>query len=168
MVETIETIRALLGNVASEHQKLDLTDVVRSAVLYLQPGFQRAGIQLQPTGLESPRTMTGDDAQLHLMVSNLLRNALQAVEKGPVDRKKISLSLKESPEGLLLSVEDSGPGFSPEQQLVSELPIESTKPEGMGMGLYLVRTAVENHRGRITFSRSPSLGGASVTVTFPK
>ena len=168
VVETIETIRALLGNVASEHQKLDLTDVVRSAVLYLQPGFQRAGIQLQPTGLESPRTMTGDDAQLHLMVSNLLRNALQAVEKGPVDRKKISLSLKESPEGLLLSVEDSGPGFSPEQQLVSELPIESTKPEGMGMGLYLVRTAVENHRGRITFSRSPSLGGASVTVTFPK
>ena len=168
VVETSETIRALLGNVASEHQKLDLTDVVRSAVLYLQPGFQRAGIQLQPTGLESPRTMTGDDAQLHLMVSNLLRNALQAVEKGPVDRKKISLSLKESPEGLLLSVEDSGPGFSPEQQLASELPIESTKPEGMGMGLFLVRTAVENHRGRITFSRSPSLGGASVTVTFPK
>lgn len=112
--------------------------------------------------------MTGDDAQLHLMVSNLLRNALQAVEKAPADRKKVSLSLKESPAGLLLSVEDSGPGFSPEQQLVSELPIESTKPEGMGMGLYLVRTAVENHRGRITFSRSPSLGGASVTVTFPK
>ena len=36
------------------------------------------------------------------------------------------------------------------------------------MGLYLVRTAVENHRGRITFSRSPSLGGAKVEVTFPK
>ncbi len=168
VVETIETIRALLGNVASGHQKLDLTDVVRSAILYLQPDFQRAGVELHQTGLESPRTMTGDDAQLHLMASNLLRNALQAVEKGPAERKTVALSLKKSPEGLLLSVEDSGPGFSPEQQLVSELPIESTKPEGMGMGLYLVRTAVENHDGRISFSRSPSLGGASVTVTFPK
>jgi signal transduction histidine kinase len=38
----------------------------------------------------------------------------------------------------------------------------------MGMGLFLVRTAVENHHATITFSRSSSLGGASVTVTFPK
>jgi signal transduction histidine kinase len=65
-------------------------------------------------------------------------------------------------------VEDSGPGFSEEQKLRSELPIESTKPEGMGMGLFLVRTAVENHRATITFSRSPTLGGAKVEVTFPK
>jgi signal transduction histidine kinase len=48
------------------------------------------------------------------------------------------------------------------------MPIESTKPEGMGMGLYLVRTAVENHDGRISLGHSPTLGGAKVTVTFPK
>jgi len=168
VVGTIETIRALLGNVASEHQNLDLRDVIRSAVLYLQPSFQRAGIHLQQTGLQAPRTMTGDDAQLHLMVSNLLRNALQAVEKEPAGRKKVSLSVEESPEGILLSVEDSGPGFTEEQKLRSELPIESTKPEGMGMGLFLVRTAVENHRGSISFGRSTSLGGAKVEVVFPR
>ena len=168
VVGTIETIRALLGNVASEHQNLDLRDVIRSAVLYLQPSFQRAGIHLQQTGLQAPRTMTGDDAQLHLMVSNLLRNALQAVEKEPAGRKKVSLSVEESPEGILLSVEDSGPGFTEEQKLRSELPIESTKPEGMGMGLFLVRTAVENHRGSISFGRSASLGGAKVEVVFPR
>ena len=67
-----------------------------------------------------------------------------------------------------MTVEDAGPGFSEEQKLRSELPIESTKPEGMGMGLYLVRTAVENHDGRITFGRSPALGGAEVQVSFPK
>jgi two-component system sensor histidine kinase TtrS len=65
-------------------------------------------------------------------------------------------------------MEDSGPGFTEEQKLRSEMPIESTKPEGMGMGLFLARTAAENHRASITFSRSPSLGGAKVTVTFPK
>ncbi len=168
VVDTIETIRALLGNVASDHQSLNLADVVRSAVLYLQPALQRAGAELRTEGLDSPRTITGDGAQLHLLVSNLLRNALQAVESLPTDRRKISISLAETPGGLTLSMEDSGPGFTEEQKLRSEMPIESTKPEGMGMGLFLARTAVENHRGRITFSRSPSLGGASVTVTFPK
>jgi signal transduction histidine kinase len=168
VVDTIETIRALLGNVASDHQTLNLADVVRSAVLYLQPALQRAGAELRTEGLDSSRMITGDDAQLHLLVSNLLRNALQAVESQPTDRRKISISLVETHGGLTLNMEDSGPGFTEEQKLRSEMPIESTKPEGMGMGLFLARTAAENHRASITFSRSPSLGGAKVTVTFPK
>lgn len=168
VVDTIETIRALLGNVASEHQPLNLADVVRSAVLYLQPVLQRAGVELRTEGLASTRFITGDDAQLHLLVTNLLRNAVQAVEPQPRDRRKIALTLSEPSGGSVLTVEDSGPGFSEEQKLRSELPIESTKPEGMGMGLFLVRTAVENHRATITFSRSPTLGGAKVEVTFPK
>ena len=168
VVGTIETIRALLGNVASDHQPLNLTDVVRSAALYLQPALQRAGVELRTEGLEATHTITGDDAQLHLLVSNLVRNAIQAVESQPTDRRKISISLAETPGGLTLNMEDSGPGFTEEQKLRSEMPIESTKPEGMGMGLFLARTAAENHRASITFSRSPTLGGASVTVTFPK
>lgn len=168
VVETIETIRALLGNVATGHQPLNLADVVRSAVLYLQPTLQRCGVELKTTGLDTPRPMTGDDAQVHLLVSNLLRNAVQAVESQSPGRRKISLILSEVPGGWGLAVEDSGPGFTEEQKLRSELPIESTKPEGMGMGLFLVRTAMENHRGSITFSHSPSLSGAKVEVTFPK
>lgn len=168
VVDTIETIRALLGNVASDHQSLNLADVVRSAVLYLQPAFQQAGAKLRTEGLEGPHTITGDESQLHLLVSNLLRNAIQAVESLPTDRRKIAISLAETPGGLTLSMEDSGPGFTEVQKLRSELPIESTKPEGMGMGLFLVRTAAENHGATVSFSRSSTLGGAKVEVTFPK
>ena len=168
VVDTIETIRALLGNVASDHRSLNLADVVRSAVLYLQPTLQRAGAELRTEGLNETRTISGDEAQIHLLVTNLLRNAIQALDSQPSNRKKITLSLAETRNGLSLTVEDSGPGFTEEQKLRSELPIESTKPEGMGMGLFLVRTAVENHRSSIIFSRSLSLGGAKVEVTFPK
>jgi signal transduction histidine kinase len=168
VVDTIETIRALLGNVASDHQALNLADVVRSAVLYLQPSLQRAGAELRTEGLDATCTIVGDDAQIHLLVTNLLRNAIQAVESHSKDRRKIAITVAEAPAGFTLAVEDSGPGFTEEQKLRSELPIESTKPEGMGMGLFLVRTAAENHHATITFSRSPSLGGAKVEVTFPK
>lgn len=168
VVDTIETIRALLGNVAGQHQTLNLPDVVRSAMLYLHPMVQRSGVELHADGLDPALIMRGDDAQIHLLVSNLLRNAIQAVESRPIGQRKVGLTLRDTPRGLVLAIEDSGPGFTEEQRLRSELPIESTKPEGMGMGLFLARTALENHHGQITFSRSPSLGGAKVEVTFPK
>jgi signal transduction histidine kinase len=125
-------------------------------------------VELRTEGLDAIRTITGDDAQIHLLVTNLLRNAIQAAEPQPADRRKISLSLADTASWLNLTVEDSGPGFTEEQKLRSELPIESTKPEGMGMGLFLVRTSVENHQGNISFGRSPALGGARVEVTFPR
>ena len=168
MTGTIETIRALLGNIATGHQDLDLAAVARSALLHVQPLCQRKQVQLNSAGLDQPCRFSGDDAQLQLLIVNLLRNALQAVEGLEPDRRKISLSLREEESRVILLVEDAGPGFSEEQKVKSELPIESTKPEGMGMGLYLIRTAAENHGGTVSFSRSPTLGGAKVEVVFLK
>ena len=168
MTGVIETIRALLGNIATGHQALDLTAVARSALLHVQPLCQRKQVQLNSAGLDQPCRFSGDDAQLQLLIVNLLRNALQAVEGLEPDRRKISLSLREEESRVIFSVEEAGPGFSEEQKVKSELPIESTKPEGMGMGLYLIRTAAENHGGTVSFSRSPALGGAKVEVVFSR
>jgi len=168
VVETIETIRALLGNVATGHRELDLANVIRSALLYLQPEIQRAGAEIRSRGLDLPCPFHGDESQLHLLTVNLLRNALEAVKSRPATGRLVELSLQSSAREVGMTVEDSGPGFSEEQKLRSELPVESTKPEGMGMGLYLVRTAVENHDGRVSLGRSSTLGGAKVEVVLPK
>ena len=168
VVKTIETIRALLGNVATGHRELDLANVIRSALLYLQPEIQRAGTEIRSRGLDLPCAFHGDESQLHLLTVNLLRNALEAVKSRSESGRIVELSLQPSAREVGITVEDSGPGFSEEQKQRSELPIESTKPEGMGMGLYLVRTAVENHDGRISLGHSPTLGGARVEITFPK
>ena len=168
VVETIETIRALLGNVATGHQELDWANVVRSALLYVLPTVQREGVEIRNTGLDQPCRLEGDESQLHLVVVNLLRNAVEAVRTLPAGKRSVALSLRSSPKEAVLKVEDSGPGFAGNHWLRTELPLESSKPEGMGMGLYLIRTAVENHGGRISFDRSPSLGGARVEVTLPK
>ena len=168
VVKTIDTIRALLGNVATGHRELDLANVIRSALLYLQPEIQRTGAQIRSRGLELPCPFHGDESQLHLLTVNLLRNALEAVKSRSESGRIVELSLQPSAREVAMTVEDAGPGFSEEQKLRSELPIESTKPEGMGMGLYLVRTAVENHDGRISLGHSPTLSGARVEVTFPR
>jgi len=63
-----------------------------------------------------------------------------------------------------LAVGDSGPGFggSPPDTTV----LRSSKEEGTGLGLYVVRTTLDNHGGTIEFGRSP-LGGAEVLLRFP-
>ncbi len=63
-----------------------------------------------------------------------------------------------------LVVGDSGPGWP--GGTIEEALLESTKPQGTGIGLYVVTTAVENHRGTVTVGRSP-LGGAEFRIVFP-
>ena len=62
---------------------------------------------------------------------------------------------------MLLAVEDSGPGFS--DLALEQLPLHTTKPQGTGLGLYLVEQICSNHGGRLEVGRS-SLGGASVRM----
>ncbi|MEX1044646.1 MAG: ATP-binding protein, partial [Chthoniobacterales bacterium] len=67
--------------------------------------------------------------------------------------------------GVELVIDDSGPGWPAAGP--AEVPLTTTKESGTGIGLYVVRTAVANHRGEIAFGRSP-LGGAEVRLRFPQ
>ena len=64
-----------------------------------------------------------------------------------------------------LVVGDSGPGW-PGGSL-DEILLNTTKPGGAGIGLYVVKTAVDNHGGQMTIGRS-TLGGAEFRITFPR
>ena len=65
----------------------------------------------------------------------------------------------------MLRVADNGPGFPPQQDWLA--PLQSNRPEGSGLGLFVVQTTMENHHGSVSLGRS-SLGGALVTLTLPR
>jgi nitrogen fixation/metabolism regulation signal transduction histidine kinase len=65
-----------------------------------------------------------------------------------------------------LQVADNGPGFI--EISLGQLPLRTTKRQGSGLGLYVVLTAVENHGGSMSIGRSKKLGGAEITLIFPK
>ena len=66
-----------------------------------------------------------------------------------------------------MQLDDSGPGWSEAAGAAEpfETPLTTTKQQGIGM--YVVRTAVQNHGGKMSFGQSP-LGGAEVRLTFPR
>ncbi|MFT5339671.1 MAG: C4-dicarboxylate-specific signal transduction histidine kinase [Cyanobium sp.] len=167
VVTTIEKMRTLLRNVQTHQRRLNLANVARSALLYAGPSLKAAGITVQREGLETSLAVLGDAAQIQIAVVNLLRNALEALETaGPsaATPATIAVRLKSEGDTVVLSVADNGPGFQAPQTALA--PLETSKANGSGLGLFVVQTTMENHRGSLAIGRS-TLGGAEVRLIFP-
>ncbi len=105
----------------------------------------------------------GDSLELELVVTNLLRNASQAIQS--IGKPEIRVKIFDRP-GPGFEVSDNGVGLT-EEKLAEIVQIgESTRPEGLGLGLSIVRDLVELHEGKIEFSLT-SAGGLVVRVTLP-
>jgi signal transduction histidine kinase len=165
VVVTIDKMKTLMRNVQTEHQPVDLAAVVQSALLYNKGVLARQGISEQASRLDDVFEIMGDDAQLQLAITNLLRNSAEAMAESNAAKREIVIELAMSGDTVELTIGDSGPGWTGAEQ--SDVPLTSTKKGGTGIGLYVVRTAVQNHNGKIAFGRSP-LGGAEVKLTFPR
>ena len=167
VVTTIEKMRTLLRNVQTHQRRLNLANVARSALLYAGPSLKAAGITVQREGLETSLAVLGDAAQIQIAVVNLLRNALEALETaGPAAATPATIAVRLQSEGdtVVLSVADNGPGFPAPQTALA--PLETSKANGSGLGLFVVQTTMENHRGSLAIGRS-TLGGAEVRLIFP-
>jgi C4-dicarboxylate-specific signal transduction histidine kinase len=105
--------------------------------------------------------------QLQQVVLNLVLNAIEAVQARAGTRDVVlGTSVESSGEEVQIFVRDSGPGLSPEAQLRAFEPFFSTKTQGLGMGLPIVRTIVEQHRGRVQ-AENEKPGGAVFRVHLP-
>lgn len=164
VVSVIEKMKVLLRNVETVQQKVDLAAVIASAIHQVKRPLHEAGVTVIGQGLDRGCMVLGDDVQLQLVVINLLTNAIEAIVAGDGPRREIVVELNAHDDVVDLVVGDSGPGWP--GGTIDEMLLNTTKAGGAGVGLYVVKTAVENHKGRITIGRSP-LGGAEFRVRFP-
>lgn len=133
MVEDLVPIVALLGEEAGARIRYEIDDKA-DAVLAERIQFQQA-------------------------VVNLIRNAIEAVE-GESRREVVVIGRPVSDSEFEVSVEDSGPGVAADQVERIFRPLTTTKKEGMGLGLSVSRTIIENHGGELSV-RPSRLGGAA-------
>lgn len=163
VVDTIERMKVLMRSVQTKHQSTNLTQVVRSSILQVDQLAADTEVKLSLHGVEHACLINGDAQQLQLAVVNLLRNAIDAVAASA--HREVTVNLFSGTDAVELVVGDSGPGWS--EGVFDKIPLNSTKPGGSGIGLYVVQTAVENHGGSIAAGRSP-LGGAEVRIRLPR
>jgi signal transduction histidine kinase len=162
--DVVAHIRAMASPQVGQHRRLSLTTLVTDAMTLLSSQLEKCGVLtvLELSG-DLPDVL-GDPVQLQQVVVNLILNALQALDGAPGSR--LRLRTEGVPNAVVLTVEDSGPGI-PEGSLARLFSsFFTTKSDGMGIGLAICRTIVENHGGVISAGNAVS-GGACFTVRLP-
>lgn len=106
-----------------------------------------------------------DRTQLIRVVTNLVKNALQASEENPQQRIEVSVKTDENYACIL--IKDNGSGISEENKTRIFEPKFTTKSSGMGLGLGIIKTIIEAYKGTITFT-SQEGEGTTFKVKFPK
>jgi nitrogen fixation/metabolism regulation signal transduction histidine kinase len=116
--------------------------------------------RVEPETLE----IAADTELLDQALINLVRNAIEALRDAPAGR--IALSAHRDPDGrVAIMVADNGPGIAPDQREKIFVPFFTTKRQGSGVGLTLVRQIATAHDATVDVSNTPG-GGATVSLRF--
>jgi two-component system sensor kinase FixL len=164
--EIIRRLRALVGKQPPIRSQVDLNYLVREVCGFVE--FETGKLEMQITLdlADGEIPVDVDLVQVEQVLLNLVRNALDALEEREVGDRL--LRIRTWVEGSLaqVSVHDNGVGIPPERMVHLFDPFFTTKASGMGMGLPISQTILENHGGEI---RAESEAGAGTTfyVTLP-
>jgi signal transduction histidine kinase len=165
----IEHIRLLLRKEAPISSTVDLNEICRQAVHLLKRDalLRRTRLELS---LESQLTpIAGDPIQLQQVVLNLALNALDSASASAGD-SAVTVSTAWREGEIEIAVRDTGPGLAPDVERHLFESFFSTKEQGLGMGLSIVRSIVERHHGRVRAENDAtpgSAGGAVFRVLLP-
>ncbi|XUU60010.1 sensor histidine kinase [Erythrobacter sp. HA6-11] len=147
-------------------RKEDALDLVRQALFLQEVAHPQIDFALNVDELESG-TISADRHQLGQAMTNILKNAVEAVETRaanaePDYRGRIGVEMASSETMLRVCVSDNGIGLPNERERITE-PYMTTRERGTGLGLAIVHKIVDEHGGDLSFSAAEG-GGTRVTL----
>src|SRR5438874_6593798 len=159
--DVISRIRALVAKAPPRNDQLDLNEVMLDVIALTRSELRGSGTALRTELADGLPPILGDRIQLQQVMLNLIFNAVEAMSEahnGP--RELLIRTDQDSPGGVLVAVQDSGPGLKPES--IDRLfdAFYTTKSGGMGMGLSICRAIVEAHGGRMWATANVPQGAA--------
>jgi two-component system sensor histidine kinase HydH len=173
MDEKIDHQLAMIGRAVSRmsHQIEDVLDFVNIAHLKLETSSLITIIESAILSTDIPKsvkinmpknstTVTCDPYRLEVAISNLLKNASQAMD----GKGEITIRILDKDNDVLIEIEDVGPGI-PESEMDKIFePLYTTKQTGTGLGLASCKSIVEKHGGTLTARNNPT----TFTIQLPK
>lgn len=161
--EIVRTIRRAVRGANPDRGPVDLNAAAEEVARLLAWKAGRAGVtvQLRPDAALLPTF--GDRVQLEQIVFNLLQNAIEAVAARPDGARAVTVETAAVADEMWVIVRDTGAGIADPDRLFEQF--YTTKPDGMGLGLAISRSAAEAHGGRLT-GRNVD-GGAEFTLVLP-
>lgn len=161
--EIVTRVREYVRSNSAKHREVDLVEVLEKSLYEFESTTPRtARIRFKKPENKDFLRLYGDPLELELIFINLLRNAVEAQKEDIEPKIETSLSIER--EHLRIIVADNGPKPSPE--LINKLSqgMETTKPEGLGLGLSIVRMLLEEHSGKLLFEENQPTGLKAIVL----
>lgn len=144
--------------------EIDLVSLIKT-VAALFDSDANVAVNLELIDSESKILIPGDKEMLLRVLNNLVSNGIQAVAMN--SPAQIVISLKTSDDEVFIRVKDNGTGIPEDQIQTIFEPYFTTKSNGTGLGLAMVKQIVETHHGSIEIERT-STAGTTILVTLPR
>ena len=163
----ISGLRALIKKGEPELVPLDLNAIVGEVAWLLRSDTILRNVSMSLELAPDLPRVRGDRVQLQQVVLNLVLNGLEAMREPHAGARTLVIrTARDGAAALRVTVQDSGPGIAEKDLGHIFEPLYTTKTEGLGMGLAIVRTIVRAHGGTVGAENNPQ-GGASLHVTLP-
>jgi C4-dicarboxylate-specific signal transduction histidine kinase len=150
----------LVGKQPPLRADVDLNHLVREVCSFVEFETHRMDLGIELALGARPILVNVDLVQIEQVLLNLVRNGLDALQEAPEDRRRLTITTHVEDARALVTVQDTGAGISSDRLLRLFHPFFTTKEGGMGMGLAISQTIVENHDGRIWAESEPGQGAA--------
>jgi len=157
-VDIVKNVRSLFQRGETNMATLDVRQLLRDVGRILSTDARMKDISWSMEVPGSLPSVRGDKAHLTQAILNLVLNAFDSVSESRGPREVTLCARLEDSGGIRVSVRDSGKGVPPSVMPRLFDPFFTTKPTGMGMGLTIVRSIIENHGGRIWATQNPYRG----------
>jgi two-component system sensor kinase FixL len=168
--EVIRRLRKYVEKGELEKSPSDLNTSIVEVLELLSHELQVHGIRVYLDAAQNLPVIPADRVQIEQVIVNLVRNAVEAMEATPEERRELHVATcpanHEGVHGVQIDVRDAGPGLegdAPEKLFES---FYTTKPQGLGQGLTICRRIVEAHGGQI-WAEPADTGGAAFHVWLP-
>jgi C4-dicarboxylate-specific signal transduction histidine kinase len=165
--EVIKRIRTLLKKSGPAKSALNINDVIREVIALTAEELKKNQVSLATELAPELPILIGDRVQLQQVMLNLILNGNEAMSSPGWERRDLLLrSEKSEPDRVLVTVQDTGIGFNPKDEERVFDAFFTGKEGGLGLGLSISRTIIEDHGGKL-WAKSNEGAGASFQFRLP-
>jgi len=148
--EVITRIRALLRKTDTEKARLDINQTIREVITLTQNEATRKGAAIRMELAADLPPVFGDRVQLQQVILNLVMNGVESMASAPDRQRRLLISSRQyESDNVLVAVQDSGVGIDAQDLERIFDAFYTTKSQGLGMGLAISRSIIEDHGGRL-------------------
>jgi PAS domain S-box-containing protein len=166
--DVIARLRSLFAKKDTGTEPVNLNEAIREVLALSSSELQRNRVMVRLELADDLPTVTGDRVQLEQVILNLVRNASDAMTGvGDRSRELVIRTQRDEHNCVRLTVQDTGVGFGPETMNRLFNAFYTTKTDGIGIGLFVSRSIIERHRGRLWAALNDGAPGATFSFSIP-